>query len=492
MEEPAGHAFISYVREDAHHVDQLQRDLEAAGLRVWRDTANLWPGEDWRKKIRHAITDDALVFLACFSRKGLARNKSYQRQELNLAIEEMQLRSPDEPWLIPVRFDDCEIPYYDIGGGRTLASIQRADLFGEHRDLEIARLVTAVQRLLGQKLVTQDNFKPTQSGMPRPRRHAKVTAGDARRTCFSIGNLDTTMLVVEGDGEQVIDEQNVHVIVDPKPVVLPSEMQAWRAEILRDQQQRAQAAHQHFWNGLNYAVSEFSVARTVHDEEPEIFFRLKPSDYGNFLASQQLDRRFGDGTTPRSRYLEPYRGNPLEVPNFMCSSFGTNAAVLTADGFFIFSKRSAQVGSRPNVWSSSANEALSRTLDNRGRSAPNLYDVMRRGIKEELAIDEEEYILEMLIVQIEMEFHQWGASWLAMLHDLTGEDVIARRLRGVADKWEHSELKLVDAEPENVFQFIREKISAGEMAPQLPLYFFALVRRYGRRRVERAAKEIFR
>jgi hypothetical protein len=117
---------------------------------------------------------------------------------------------------------------------------------------------------------------------------------------------------------------------------------------------------------------------------------------------------------------------------------------------------------------------------------------MRRGIKEELAIDEEEYILEMLIVQIEMEFHQWGGSWLANLHDLTGEDVIARRLRGVADKWEHSELKLVYAEPENVFQFIREKISAGEMAPQLPLYFFALVRRYGRRRVERAAKKIFR
>jgi hypothetical protein len=215
-------------------------------------------------------------------------------------------------------------------------------------------------------------------------------------------------------------------------------------------------------------------------------------DYGNFLASQQLDRRFGDGTTPRSRYLEPYRGNPLEVPDFMSSSFGTNAAVLTADGYFIFCKRSAQVGSRPNVWSSSANEALSRTLDNRGRSAPNLYDVMRRGIKEELAIDQEEYILEMLIVQIETELHQWGASWLAILHDLTGEDVIARRLRGVADKWEHSELKLVYAEPENVLQFIQEKISAGEMAPQLPLYFFALVRRYGRRRVERAAKKIFR
>jgi len=289
---------------------------------VWRDTAALWPGEDWRRKISRAITDDALVFIACFSSRSVARTKSYQYEELTLAVEQLRLRRPDVPWLIPVRVDDCAVPDLEIGGGRTLASIQRADLFGKHRDVGIARLVTVVQRLLGQDPVR-----------PRPMRHGKGTEGDPRRTCFSIGNQDTTMLIVEGDGEQVIAEQNVHVIVDPKPVVLPSEMKAWRAEILREQEQRAKAAHRHFWNGLNYAVSEFSVARTVPDEEPEIFFRLKPSDYGNFLASQQLDRRFGDGTTPRSRYLEPYKGNPLEVPDFMCSSFGANAAVLTADDF---------------------------------------------------------------------------------------------------------------------------------------------------------------
>jgi TIR domain len=286
VEEPAGHAFISYVREDARYVDQLQRVLEAAGFSVWRDTADLWPGEDWRMKIRRAITDNALVFIACFSSRSAARTTSYQYEELTLAVDQLRLRRPDVPWLIPVRFDDCAMPDVEIGGGRTLASIQRADLFGRHRDEGIARLLTAVQRLLGQ-------------GTPRTRRHGKVTEGDQRRTCFSIGNLDTTMLVVEGDGEQVIGEHNVRVVVDPEPVVLPSEMQAWRAEILREHEQRAKAAHQHFWNGLNYAVSKFSVARTVPDEEPEIFFRLKPSDYGNFLASQQLDRRFDDGTTPR-------------------------------------------------------------------------------------------------------------------------------------------------------------------------------------------------
>jgi glycine/D-amino acid oxidase-like deaminating enzyme len=145
---PMGHVFISYAREDADHVDQLQQTLEAAGIPVWRDTADLWPGQDWRAEIRRAVTDDALAFIACFSRKSLAREKSYQRAEIALAIEQMLLHPPDVPWLIPVRFDNCSIPNIDIGGGRTMASIQRADLFGDRSADGKARLVAAVLRIL--------------------------------------------------------------------------------------------------------------------------------------------------------------------------------------------------------------------------------------------------------------------------------------------------------------------------------------------------------
>ena len=148
------HVFISYVREDSAAVDQLQEALEAAGIRVWRDTADLWPGEDWRAKIRSAITDDALVFLACFSSKSLARKTSYQNEELTLAIEQMRLRRPNEPWLVPVRFDDCEIPELNLGGGRSLSAIQRADVLPGSFDKGAERLTTAVLRILG----GQDGF----------------------------------------------------------------------------------------------------------------------------------------------------------------------------------------------------------------------------------------------------------------------------------------------------------------------------------------------
>lgn len=149
MTDMKGHAFISYVHSDVDHVNRLDRVLRAAGIPVWRDTVNLWPGENWRLKIREAITRDALAFIACFSQMSVARTRTYQNEELTLAVEQLRQRRPQDAWLIPVRFDDCDIPDWDIGAGRTLASLHCADLFGEHFDTEATRVVLAIQRILG-------------------------------------------------------------------------------------------------------------------------------------------------------------------------------------------------------------------------------------------------------------------------------------------------------------------------------------------------------
>lgn len=61
----------------------------------------------------------------------------------------MQLRRPDEPWLIPVRFDNCNIPGRDIGGGRSLASIHAADLFDDSFHDGATKLIAAIERIFG-------------------------------------------------------------------------------------------------------------------------------------------------------------------------------------------------------------------------------------------------------------------------------------------------------------------------------------------------------
>jgi TIR domain len=176
-----GHAFISYVREDESRVDELQQIFETAGISVWRDVAAIWPGEDWAAKIRRAITAETLVFIACFSQASVTRKSSYQYRELLLAIEGLQCRRPDDPWLIPVRFDDCDIPCFDIGGGRTLASLHRADLFGDGYAREASRLVETVQRAVGHRLPSwRAAAAPAMDGAAQVESKAPLSVNDPR------------------------------------------------------------------------------------------------------------------------------------------------------------------------------------------------------------------------------------------------------------------------------------------------------------------------
>lgn len=127
-------------------VDSVTEALGTRGIEVWRDTADLRPGEDRRARTRQVISRDTRVFLAFLSRASHARARSHQREELTLAIEELRLRSPEEPWLIPVRLDDSPLPDWSIGAGRTLSGLQCVDLYGEDRDEQMSRLLCAVER----------------------------------------------------------------------------------------------------------------------------------------------------------------------------------------------------------------------------------------------------------------------------------------------------------------------------------------------------------
>ena len=129
-------------------MDEIHDALERAGIPVWRDTSALWPGEDWRARIRSAITNDALAFVACFSSNSAARRVTGQNEELVVGIEQLRLRRPDDPWMVPVRLDDCAIPELDIGGGRTLSALQRVDIFDEDDEDGLERLVQGVLRIL--------------------------------------------------------------------------------------------------------------------------------------------------------------------------------------------------------------------------------------------------------------------------------------------------------------------------------------------------------
>jgi DNA-directed RNA polymerase specialized sigma24 family protein len=123
----AGHVFLSYVRENASIVERLAAELQAVGVTTWLDQNSLAPGDRWRDVIRDAIRNGDL-FIACFSRAYVERNRSHMNEELTLAIDELRLRTAERTWFIPVLLDKCEVPDRPIGAGQSLRDFQHVDL----------------------------------------------------------------------------------------------------------------------------------------------------------------------------------------------------------------------------------------------------------------------------------------------------------------------------------------------------------------------------
>lgn len=126
-------AFISYVREDADRVGDLERTLRQNGIEVWRDIDRMEPGKNWKTEMRNAIRSNDLAFLACISENSVARKKSTQNEELRLAAEEHRQRPPGAQWIFPLRLADVAVPDYDLGAGESLRDLQRLDLSGSHK-----------------------------------------------------------------------------------------------------------------------------------------------------------------------------------------------------------------------------------------------------------------------------------------------------------------------------------------------------------------------
>lgn len=76
------HVFVSYSRRDSDTADQLVRNLEAAGYKVWIDREGILGGDEWRSQIVNAI-DDCTAFMILLTPNSVASRNV--RKELDLA-----------------------------------------------------------------------------------------------------------------------------------------------------------------------------------------------------------------------------------------------------------------------------------------------------------------------------------------------------------------------------------------------------------------------
>ncbi|MET7876356.1 hypothetical protein [Micromonospora profundi] len=316
----------------------------------------------------------------------------------------------------------------------------------------------------------------------RPRRRTPNVAE------FEFGGVTSPCMIVAGDGTEAIREELVHLVVSDEPLELPAELAAWRSEIATEEQAKRAAGAPHHWNGDCFAVEELVEERTDRDEEVEIFLQLRRTDYYSFLASQHLDRRFRDGTTPRSRWIDPV--GHRRAPAFMSLSIGTSVLVITTDHRVLICQRGPNVGSRPLHWGVSADEGLSAKLDSPSGLPPRLHATARRGLCEELSLEDHEYRLALLGFTIDTERHQWDSVFVAYAHDLSSEQLDRRLQRSAKDRGlEIESWEFIPFDVRSVLRRLTGGLPARAWTPVAPVaLYLALVHEYGRWRVERLAR----
>jgi len=131
--------FLAHVEEDRPRADRLFDELEARGFAPWLDRRKLLPGQNWPRAIEEAIeTSD--FFVACFSHRSVGKKGAFQA-EIRYALDCARRVPLDEAFLIPLRLDDCHVPW------RIRREIHYIDLFPDwNRGLK--RIVTMIEKQL--------------------------------------------------------------------------------------------------------------------------------------------------------------------------------------------------------------------------------------------------------------------------------------------------------------------------------------------------------
>lgn len=307
---------------------------------------------------------------------------------------------------------------------------------------------------------------------------------EERDGCFSFGKLKTTWLTLDGDGRSCYFPQHIRSHYIPVAKELPGELHVRRKQLQQEQERKKAQGLPSFWNGEIYALDRFVIGREPTNEHMTLDLWFRPSDYYTFLTTNMSLKDID----LREKYLPDVDWFET-VPDFS-HSFGVSLAVVTADGYTLFTQRGKNVGSRPGTYETSVVEGLSRPIDQGPHGeAPDLYRCASRGLAEELGLLES-----VDFSASDILFLSFGVDTRYALRGVTGmikvkksiEKLLNRWQNGVRDKFENQKLFPVPFTPKDVvtFAYSHQPFSPG------PTLYYALVHEFGYPMVEDAFDQL--
>ena len=367
--------------------------------------------------------------------------------------------------------------------GISLSTIERAERGGSIRIDCIQRICACLSKTPQDLGLLKIDHRTLESN--NSMKHQSTSLKNAERDgCFSFGKLKTSWITLDGDGRSVYLPQHIRSHYIPVAEGLPEKLQERREQIQQEQEHKREQGLPFFWNGEIYALDRFVVGREAANENMTLDLWFRPADYYTFLATN-MSLKDAD---LREAYLAD-RDWYETVPHFS-HSFGVSLAVVTSDGYTLFTQRGKHVGSRPGTYETSVVEGLSRPID-RGTNgeAPDVYRCACRGLAEELGL------LESVDFSVaDITFLSFGVDTRYALRGLTGivkvkksvEKVLTIWDNGVRDKFENQKLFPVPFTPHDIiaFAYTHQPFSPG------PTLYYALVHEFGRPMVEEAFDQL--
>src|SRR6266699_1608278 len=363
--------------------------------------------------------------------------------------------------------------------GISLSTVERAEKGESIRVDCIQRLCECLSKTSEELGLLKIDERAAEGNHHVKQRSALLTS-EERDECFSFGKLKTTWKTLDGDGRSIYLPQHIRSHYIPFAQELPEELQVRRNHIQQEQEQNREQGVPFFWNGQIYALDRFVIGREPTNEDMTLDLWFRPSDYYTFLATNMSLNE----PALREKYLADVDWS--EAVPYFSNSFGVSLAVVTSDGYTVFTQRGKSVGTRPKVFDTSVIEGLSRPID-RGTigEAPDVYRCACRGLAEELGLHES---VDFSVADI--TFLSFGVDTRYALRGLTGMVKIKRSIEkllllwdhGVRDKFENQQLFPVPFTPKDVVSFA---YSHQPFAPG-PTLYNALVHEFGRSMVEEA------
>ncbi len=149
--------FLCHSSADKPKVRELYRYLKKRRIKPWFDEVDLLGGQDWQVEIPKALlTSDAIII--CLTRNSVDK-EGYIQKEIKYALDKALEIPEGGVFLIPVRFEDCEVPF-------SLRRYQWVDLFkeaGREKVIKALKLRASQIELMHVELPKKDgtkNFSP--------------------------------------------------------------------------------------------------------------------------------------------------------------------------------------------------------------------------------------------------------------------------------------------------------------------------------------------